>query len=249
MKNLVRSRFFVLCLFVMPLFISTEAKAGPWYAACVTSCTVPLCAAATAAAGPLGANPGVWSAIFMKCASGCAIWIAACFASDTKVTVLENGHEVDRSIDSVRSGDIVRTLKNGKSAWTKAVKNTKSEGLFEFVQIEAVNSSNNVRKQLKVTPAHGMILVSHDGSRTLDAADHLVVGDRIIASNGDILTVSHLERVQLQDKYTLETEDGTILASDVFVSTICDEEVAGGERLLDPAMKDWHERHKFPNAN
>ncbi len=160
------------------------------------------------------------------------------------MTTIENGVEVKKNIGLIGSGDFVRTLIDGELKWTKVLKNTKTEGFFEFVQISAQGKDALNNAQLIVTPSHGLVFLSEDGNRlTLDSAEHVMRGDLLIAANGDVLHVTEVSSVKMQDKYTLETSDGTVLASDVFVSTICDEEVAGGERLWDTKMKDWHARH------
>lgn len=123
--------------------------------------------------------------------------------------------------------------------------NIRTEGDFEFVQIDAKNTTDGNRKRLKVTPSHAVILIDHDGRRILDLAEHIKVGDRIIASNGDILSVTEVDSVVMRDKCTLETADGTVLASEVLVSTICKEELNDGERPFERTMKDWRLKHNF----
>ena len=62
-----------------------------------------------------------------------------CFSSQTKVNVLKDGVEILMLIDSLKEGDLVKSLQENKIRWTKITKNIKREGEFEFIQIDLKN--------------------------------------------------------------------------------------------------------------
>lgn len=230
-------------------FVSSYALAGPITPICAygciaiqTTCQSACAASLLSGAGLLTYYPCVvgCTAAASLCAAACAL---SCFSSTTTVIVLENGVGVEKNIGMTHVGDYVRTLVDGKLAWSKVVKNTRVEGPFEFVQIKAQNATSQHDTQLAVTPNHGLVLIGEDGHFHLDSAKHIESGDLVAASDGDVLHVTEVSNLVMQDKYILETSEGTVLASDVFVSTICDEEVGNSEQLLSAKMKEWNIRH------
>lgn len=230
----------MLCkfLFVVSLILPIHTFAGPFYGVCY-----PACVAACVAGGIWMIPPGA-----SFCVTQCPVWCGAaclysCFDANTTIVVLEDGREVKKNIADVHGGDMVRTLRDRELVWTKVLKNKKTEGEFEFVQIDARNITDGNYHRIRVTPVHGMVLVGEDDQLTLDAADNMLVDDKIIVSDNDILSVTEVNRVKMQDRYTLETVDGTVLASGIFVSTICDGEIVGGEQFFDSKIEDWKERH------
>ncbi len=241
--------------------VPSGAQAGPLgpvcLAGCLGTCSATVCKHAIAIALVETAATGLVlaPAAFLKAGIKCKICKAACFvvcghscfAEGTKVTLLESDTKVDKNIESVQAGDTVLTLVGGKPAWTKVTRNLKIEGDFEFVRITTQDLKSGLQKRITVTPEHGLVTINENGELTLDAAKHLLVGDRMRAADGEELSVVDVSQVRLSEKYALETTDGTVLASDVFVSTICDEEVSAGEQLFNEKMKDWCKRHNCSN--
>ncbi len=232
MKFLIRMRCFVVFLFIMmSLLPSTEAKAGPKAVlACVVACNI-VC------------HLKHRHHCFNHCNHICKYAVIGCFSEGTKLSVLEAGVGVEKNVELIQAGDFVRTLKSGKPIWTKVLRNTKTEGYFDFVQIEARNTTSHHPEQLLITPDHAMIFMNEDGQTTLDAASHVQVGDQIVSSQGNLLSVTAVNAAYLLNKYTLETAEGTVLASNLLVSTICAEEVADGERKFDSTMEEWRKIH------
>ncbi len=227
MKKIHKHILIVLASILLPV----KVFAGPAYPACIVACEAACITAAVLTAG--AAAP---------CIAGCPfLCVLSCFSSETEFTVLENGTEINRNVSLIKAGDYVKTLHNGKVAWTRVLKNVKANGLFEFVQIEAKNEANGECRKLTLTPNHGVII--KNDRLTLDAAENLTIADKLIDANYDTLSVTAINKVTMKDKYTLETSYGTVLASGFFVSTICTEEIAGGERLLDDKINDWRVRH------
>ncbi|WP_157966528.1 hypothetical protein [Fastidiosibacter lacustris] len=214
------------------------AYGGPFYLLCFMSCVAGCEAICAALTGPAAV------ACLPPCVEGCgASCVASCFSPSTKLITKENGVEIEKEIANIHPGDQVKTIKNGKPFWTTVTKNIKTEGLFEFIRIKANSSSNQQTIELEITPSHGVVMLV-DNNKTIDIAKNLVLGDNLLASNGDMLSVTEINTVVVPDRYTLETAEGSVLASNVFVSTICSEEIANGEQLWDDKLKDWSERHR-----
>jgi hypothetical protein len=163
------------------------------------------------------------------------------------ITVLEGYKEHNRPITAIKEGDIVRTMNGKEPSWTKVTKIRKAIGDFEFIVVSAQSKTDMRKVQLNVTTEHGMLLRNDDGSLSIDAASNLVVGDSLATENNDVLAVTGVDKTRMGEKYILETTDGSVLASGVLVSTICGEEVSGGENLWDAKLKDWQSRHNFSN--
>ena len=162
-----------------------------------------------------------------------------CFSFHTKVYVLKDGVEISMLIDSLKEGDLVKTLQENKIRWTKITKNIKREGQFEFIQIDFQNLSNEQTKNVKiqVTPSHGM-LVLVDNSLVLKTAKNIVVGDQMFSSNGEALIVAARNTIFLQNNYQPLTDEGSLLANDVLVSTFCEQDGVEGE-IWEKKITDW----------
>jgi len=221
-------------------YLPTVCFGGLGYPLCVAACE------ATALAMTVFPPTTVAGVIQLSaCLAECIpAGFLGCFSGDTQITVLENNLEVNKYINDVCAGDIVKTMSNErKIILTKVLKNTKIEGIFEFIQISAQNVNDGSHsRQLRITPTHGIVLMNEDGLLTIDAAEHAVIGDKIVVADNSVLKITEISRLVMTDKYMLETSDGTVLASGIFASTICDEEV-GSEQLFGSKMKEWHVKH------
>ena len=226
------------------LALPAPVFAGPLYVACVAACEL-------ACGGVTVATPGPWSipelTYCMSLCPGMCIW--SCFNKDTTIQVLENGVIIEKNIADVHIGDMVATLHDGSFAWTKVVRNIKKTGDFDFVQITASNEVTGNHKRLSVTPTHGMVLLGNDNQSALDTANHVIIGDKIIAANGDVLSVTDIKHDVMHERYTLETVEGTVIASGIFVSTLCAEELEGGKKPFNTTIQDWQKRHMFDDKN
>ena len=195
------SKYLLLLFLLLPV----GTKAGPGYPACILACELACC-------GTLIIP--VLLPIYLACAQTCpAACIASCLGSGTQIIVASEGREIEKSIETIEAGDTVLTLENGKPKWTRVLRNIKTEGKSQFIQIDAQNDDfGSNKKQLKVTPEHGMILVNEEGN-IISPAKNVQIGDKIIAENGEILSVISVAHLVMDEKYTLETFDGTVLAS------------------------------------
>ena len=217
-------------------------------AACYPACTVACCeftGGPAAFAGPLGI-----AVDFCGCATICMVACAtlawappACFASDTAITVsTPNGTLLDIPISAVHVDDQVLTLIDGKPATTRVVRNVHSTGHFDFFEFEV--RSNRAVSTLKVTPQHSMLIVDPLGEIRFSRPANISIGDVMQLSDGSRGKVSHIGVSTSNEKFTLVTAEGSVLASGVLVSTICDEEIQVGVKV-DDVIHGWKLRHPY----
>jgi hypothetical protein len=234
------------CLFGVALLLLTQCtlvSAGmACYQACLYAC---LEVGVWAFANPLGIAVGITgcnTVCMVACA--CALFIPpACFANDTTVAVsAPDGTLHSTPVSAVHAGDQVLTLVDGRPIVTRVVRNVQSKGSFDFFEFE-VRSDHTV-STLKVTPQHAMLIL--DASRELRffvPAD-VRVGDEMLSSDGSTWNVSGIRRSTGAEKFTLVTSEGSVLASGVLVSTICDEEISSGLKM-DDVVEGWKLKHSY----
>ena len=216
--------------------LSTLVAAGPGGPACFV-----LCAEACAVTLATGAG---YFACYSLCVPPC--FAGTCMSNETIVTAKEGEKPVSKYIEDIKSGDFVLTLKNEEQSWTKVLRNIETEGSFEFIQITAQSMSNaSHTKKIQVTPEHGLVFLNNNSPMTIDTAEYVQIGDTLPDSTGDRFSVVDISRTKLDTKYTLETCEGTVIASDFYVTTVCNEVVAGGEHLFGPTMDEWQSNHSF----
>ena len=147
-----------------------------------------------------------------------------------------------KTVAEVKIGDTVRTMQNGELKWTEVLRNIKSQGQFEFIKISTKNNENAIR-DIEVTPEHGMIFVNKKGALTTNSAAHVQEGDVMTDLQGNNVSVVAVHHTVLNTKYTLETFDGTVLASGIFITTLCNDVLSDGPLLLGNLLENWANNH------
>ncbi len=234
-------------LLVIGLSTPGTAISGPASPACAYLC----CGLQTTCIA--GCTVGFVLPLYYLCVAGCTTASMACvvacagscFAEGTTIIVRDNGEEIERDVKDIKTGDVVLTLQNKEKIWTKVLKAVPSQGEFKFIKITAKDLEDGLQKQIVVTAEHGLILLGDGNMTTIDSAENLLVGDRMIGLGGHDLLVTDVEHMILFEKYSIETAAGTIVASSMLVSTICGEEIAGGEKNFEKKMHDWKLQHNF----
>ena len=158
----------------------------------------------------------------------------ACFSPDTTIAKLEDGQIKDVSIYQLKKNDLV--LANNKNKLTKVVRNVKSEGIFDYTQITLESG-----KELTITNEHGVIILDHESNKRVIKANNLKEGQKLITLEGPEI-IKNINYLKIEDKYILETIDGTVMANNVYVSTICDDMI-DEERNADDLIKQWKDKH------
>jgi hypothetical protein len=175
--------------------------------------------------------------------------LLGCFADNTIVHLAGRGRTYVRD---VQVGDSVLTALagGGASKYTRVVGNKRTAGDVEFLRLEVTNGTHS--HTLRVTPKHALIWRRRGGQSDGTVAAFVVgpahaalVGVQVPSGNGGLMRIASVARERRPDKYSLETADGMVVASGVLVSTLCPEEVAGGEQPLDSTLDDWRRRHAF----
>ena len=213
----------MLLLTLISLFFIPAAKSGAALAvcpACAAVCIIPF-------------NPLCILCIISNCIAGPIV--TACFSPDTTISKLENGEIKEVSIYELKENDLV--LANNENKFTKVVRNVKSEGIFDYIQIILESC-----KELTVTNEHGVIVIDEESNRRVIKARNLREGQVVITLEGPEI-IKRINNLKIKDKYILETLDGTVIANNIYVSTICDDMI--DEKIkADDLIQHWKNKHE-----
>ena len=211
-------------LTLISLFFIPATKSGTVTAvvcpACITVCAVPL-------------NPLCWACLVALC--GGATVVTGCFNSDTKIYKMEYGQIKDVPIYELKKNDLV--LANNENKFTRVVKNVKSEGIFDYKQIILESG-----KELTITDEHVVIILDDKSNKRVIRASNLREGQKVITLDGPEV-IKKINDLKIKDRYILETMDGTVIANNIYVSTICDDMVDEGMDA-DDLLKNWKNNHR-----
>ena len=214
----------MILLTLISLFFIPATKSGAATAvacpACISVCAVPL-------------NPLCWACIIALC--GGATVATGCFNSDTKIYKIEDGEIKDTPIYDLKKNDLV--LANNKNKFTKVVKNVKSEGIFDYKQIILESG-----KELTITDEHVVIVLDDSLNKRVKRASNLREGEIVITLDGQEV-IKKIIDLKIKDKYILETMDGTVIANNIYVSTIC-EDMIDEKMNADDLLKHWKNKHE-----
>lgn len=224
--------------------LAVPVDAGPsGYAACMVTC-FEMGASVTAASLGLALPAGVFGAA--ACAALCAAAgspLLVCFDPST-VLLGPCGSLQDRrcatNITSVVPGSLVVTMTpEGAPSLTKVTANIRHVGSFDYVQLDTGAGA------LRVTPNHGIVVFNGSAAFVVTAAT-VAVGDVVQVSPTARVPVRSIEWTRRDGKYELETESGTVLASGMLATTICDADLEHGVRYpLEEKLGSWKEKHSL----
>ena len=213
----------IIFLSLISLFFLPAAKSGASLMvcpACAYVCFIPF-------------NPACIACVLANCVAGPVL--TACFSSDTIISKIENGQIKKVSIEELKVNDLV--LSNNQNQFTKVVRNMKSEGIFDYTQIILESG-----KQLIITNEHGVIVLDNESNKRIMTANNLREGYKLITLEGPEV-IKKINSLQTKDKYILETEDGTVIANNIYVSTICGDMI--DEKMnSDDLLKLWKNKHE-----
>ena len=208
----------LICLISLPV-----SKSGASMAIC------PVCA--PVCIFPL--SPVCLACVITNCVVGPIL--TTCFSSDTIISKIEDGQIKKVSIEELKANDLV--LSNNENQFTKVVRNVKAKGIFDYTQIILESG-----KQLTITNEHGVIILDEESNKRIMMANNLREGQKLITLEGPEV-IKKINNLQIKDKYILETEDGTVIANNIYVSTICDDMI--DETMnSDDLLKIWKVKHK-----
>lgn len=212
--------------------LSFQATAGGPIGGALGAAT--YCAAACLPSGVTPAGPLGYGVCYAACVAGFTL---ACFSEDTQVIVYRGEGEKTVSVSDINPGDMVQTLEHGRVTKAAVLRNIKSEGKYEFVELVFDD------RILTVTPGHGIVVLSGSGELIMKKAKLAQIGDKLISAEGLEKTILSVNFKWLKTKHTLETLEGTVLASGLLVSTICEQEIGQGFEPFEQKISDWRSRH------
>ena len=177
------------------------------------------------------------------CMGACAAGTKNCFSVDTTIQVQKNDTIIELPISRVKENDKVLTLKNGNFELTNVVQILNIKGNYTFYELKARNTKGNI-KTIKLTENHGVIIIKNN-EKYIIHAKNIKEGNLVLTNEGIFMIYSVYKLIQ-NEKYTLYTKDGTVLASNIFVSTICEPDI--NESIsYEKLMKSWRKAHKIIN--
>ena len=159
----------------------------------------------------------------------------SCF-SDGSTFILQNNSTLNAS--EIKKGDSLLTFNNENlEKYSKVIFHKKIVGKFNFVTIYLENG-----KSIKVTNEHGIVFIENN-KQFIKTAEKINEGDILMTNLGNS-KVEKIERSIGNVKYVIETEDGTVFSNEIFVSTICNEEISEKKELKELIQK-WSKNHQF----
>lgn len=234
---------------ILVLLVLSQATAGPAYAICMAGClgatcgACPFCCPLTAAAcaGMLTNNLQKGSSVSYFPTAACAPLLAACFSQDTTVIRYNNetGSWDPTRIEYINTGDRVLALDADLSATEATVSlNNRHSGTFSFMEL-----TTNTSHTLRVTKRHGIVIL-HDNNLVVVAASEAKVGDVMILSNAARASITQIRHQDLPAKYELVTSTGTVVASALLATTVCDQEHTSAVQSLRSLTQKWQSSHE-----
>lgn len=187
--------------------------------ACASLCIIPF-------------NPACDACILALCVIGPIT--TACFSSDTKISAIKDGQIKQVPIYDLKENDLV--ISNVENELTKVVRNVKSEGIYDYTKILTKSG-----KELTITNEHGIIILDDESNKRIIKAINLREGQKLLTMNGPEI-IENISYTKIKDKYILETENGLVIANNIYVSTICDDMI-DEKKNADDLLKQWKEKH------
>ena len=143
-----------------------------------------------------------------------------CFHEQTIMNVLEKDDKImKKQVSDIKIGDRVLTYDGGLKILTKVMKNVENKGSFEFYEFKCRNK--DLIKSITVTGNHTMIIYSKDNNKVqFKSANQVKIGDLFRTIDG-MYEIFEINKKKMNRKYDLKVENGTVLANDILVSTLC----------------------------
>jgi len=215
-----------------------------------------LCVSAESACLALCGVSVLLPPVFAMCCTGCVASAAACTIGcarsnrncfDDNVTLrgVTSEQQVVRKIWDVKPGEMVLTLVNGNLEATEVLDNIRHEGEFDFIKFDATLLSGS-NAELLVTSNHNM-LVWRNHTMKVVQAQHIHVGDIMYQYQSGSVASAEVQIQKMQwlkrpHKNQLIVEQGTVFASDLWVTTVCDTDYSSFTDYTS-ALTEWRSTH------
>ncbi|KAL4463010.1 hypothetical protein ABPG72_009473 [Tetrahymena utriculariae] len=234
------SKLSTLHLIFVLVLILPNTQAGPIFIACEVACSTSCWGLNTLIPVPI--------AVYMACMVPCtALCVGSCFSEDTTFIVKnDDGTAITKRVAEIQSGDLIQTFDNDMNPiWTTVQSNVEQNGDFEFVMIFFRNNdalSQQIFK-LETTSDHGIIVFNPSANQIhVVKARNIKQNYLLLGHHQNFMEIVKIQFVSKDKKYSLETEEGSALANQVFVSTICKEEI-NEDIPFTAQMSIWKQRH------
>ena len=238
-----------LCIFIGCLgLISAGAGTKVCLAACAA--TLEVCLLGCAVSGPF----------YPICAGACLAVSAGCVAVCPKNACHHPSAQIQIGQDlTIHASDLVANKEiltlNGitqKVQTGVALNITKTHGHFKFIEITLDNQSNS----LKVTTDHVVFKYDNHGNLVLVEAGEVAKGDHMLSVHCDIhgcekkvMEVTKTTFFHDSTKVYVESSLGTIIADNIFVSSICQGHDIGSRRTTTDFYEEFTTNHNLPDVN
>lgn len=141
-----------------------------------------------------------------------------CFSKNTSITVNENGKILKKFIQDVKVDDLILTLVDQKKVFTK-VKYKKNYDADEYKFYEFKCYKGDKMKKITVTHNHIMIAYDKDNKQVkFKTAENIIKNKDYFETIDGLYQVKEIRVLNMEYKYALGVEEGSILADDVLVS-------------------------------
>lgn len=224
-----------LALLVTLISYSLTGPAG--IAILCAHCCIPC---GCSAANILNMQPDAFSEngrICMQCLSDWGYLASKCFEENTKIKRVNHGITEEVIISSIKKGDDILTYdyKQKSDKIIKVLDNIKSSGHFSFLRIK----TDKENKELTVTNNHVMIIKEGQKMKARKA-EELKKNDIVLSDSGKELRISEIQYLELETKYTLVTEEGTVYSNGIYTSTLCGDFYEENEgKSFEELLKKW----------
>lgn len=193
------------------------------------------------------------SAAFTACS---AATVGYCFHDNTTIdSVVEtddclstdpptNDCIVTKPVHSIMPGETVLTLgSDGSLVRTRVLHNKRHIGMAAHIKVSVMDGDHH--RNITVTENHVMMVYDDEGfshERLLQAKDLMVGHFLRIRGSDSAGLVQHLERIVVDHKNELGTEEGTVLANNIQVTTICSD-FADLKGEANTILTSWRKSH------
>jgi len=148
----------------------------------------------------------------------CSCCCDCCFSRNTSITVNENGKILKKFIQDIKVDDLILTLVDQKNVFTKVkYKKNYDAGEYKFYEFKCFKGE----KMKKITVTHNHIMITYDKENkqvNFKTAENIIKNKDYFETTDGLYQVKEIRVLNMEYKYALGVEEGSILADDVLVS-------------------------------
>ena len=143
-----------------------------------------------------------------------------CFNSHTIIEVVDNGKLIKKEVSLIKEGDLVPTYNGISKSLTKVTKSVKNKGIFEFYEFKCRDNASNI-KHISLTENHIMIVFGKLKDEVkLKNPNQVKIGELLRTTEG-FFEIFEINKKTKNECFEIRTEDGTIIANEILVCTLC----------------------------